>query len=256
MLVVAVLAVFASATSATEADGCTSCHANTATIAVHAALLPKHASATCVACHRGNGTSRDKTAAHANGPDELLAKERTGAACVVCHIAGSVAGTEAIVTGGRAYLSRGCNFCHLGAKGLGYAGVFAPPLFAIGGRGSAYLTQMLHEPKKIFPATVMPAYHLPEGEERALLAYLISLRGDFVPPAQPALSKQTCTSCHSAKAAGGKPHRCTWIKEESATLACKSCHKKDLPTGTAECMYIRERRKECGICHEGGIDGR
>lgn len=246
--------------SQTGVDGCTSCHASTATVAAHAALLPKHTQATCTACHRGDKNARDKAAAHAMGPEELLAKERTGAACVVCHVAGSVAGTEAIVSGGKIYLSRGCGFCHAGAMGLGYYGAFAPPLFAVGARGSQYLQNVIRNPKSVFPGTVMPAFKLPAAEERDLLAYLLSLRGDYIPPKRPALSKERCATCHIGQASPKKEsltnHRCGWIAEEKANLSCKRCHAQGVPASDRECLYIGERRKECGSCHEGGLDGR
>jgi hypothetical protein len=254
MSVVFVLAWLAAAPGA---DGCVSCHAETATVAVHAALLPRHAKVSCLGCHRGNGEAREKVAAHGFGVDELLFAERTGAACVACHVAGSVPGTEAIARGGRSYLERGCGFCHAGALGLGYVGAFAPPLFAVGSRGSEYLRSVLRAPKKTFPATVMPAYALPAAEERDLLAYLLSLRGDYIPPAQPAASKQRCATCHAEpKPKQAAAHRCAFILEERANLTCKRCHAGAVPKSQKECLYIYERRKECGRCHSGVIDGR
>jgi hypothetical protein len=238
--------------SAPDASGCVSCHVHTATIAAHASLSPKHTQLSCVSCHRGIGSAKEKNAAHASGPDELLSGDRTGAACVGCHIAGSVPGTEAVIRGGKIFLERGCNYCHATAK-LGV------PLNAAGGRGSEYLSAVIHTPKKIFPATIMPASHLGEKDMNAVLSYLLSQRIEIQRPAQPALSKLACVTCHATK----KPdtsqlakHECTQIIEEKKNLNCARCHASVVPASDRECLYIERRRHECTVCHEGAVDGR
>src|SRR5688572_3984671 len=143
-MVISLLALVLAGSAAGSAadDGCLSCHAHTATAAAHAALLPVHVDrvARCVECHRGEpAAAREVAAAHGNGPSALLADEAVAAACVGCHLAGSVAGTEPIVRGGRSYLERGCQLCHLGARGLGHRQAFGPPLTGIGARGAEYL---------------------------------------------------------------------------------------------------------------------
>jgi hypothetical protein len=133
-------------------------------------------------------------------------------------------------------------------------------LFTVGARGANYLTVVLRQPKRIFPETVMPSYKLAPDVERALLAYLLSLRGDYIPPKRPPQSKERCATCHAGAKAdptkGLAAHRCAWIAEERANLTCQKCHAKGVPAGDKECLYIRQQRSECGICHQGGIDGR
>jgi hypothetical protein len=224
--------VHATGPAAPDAEACARCHVNTASVAVHAA----HAKieTTCSGCHR------------AGSPES---------ACVVCHVAGSVAGTETLIRGGRIYLERGCALCHRAMYGLGNPAAFAPPLHAIASRGEAYLAAMLRDPKGIFPSTVMPAAKLDPASERALLVFLSSLRGDYVPPPQPALSKKTCASCHAGASRALTQHRCRFIRDERVELSCARCHAGGVPASERECLYIRQRRNECGVCHEGAIDG-
>lgn len=205
-----------------------------------------------MSCHRGVGTAKDKAAGHGQGPDELLRDARTGAACVTCHIAGGVPGTEAVIAGGKIYLERGCNYCHATAK-LGV------PLIAAGARGSGYLETVIHNPKKIFPETIMPASHVHGAQLESLLTYLLSLRADLAKPARPELSKVACAQCHATKkpdAAKLAKHECAFIKEEKQSLNCARCHANGVPSSTKECLYIERRRNECITCHEGGLDGR
>jgi hypothetical protein len=241
---------------------CGSCHDAVKDQGAHAKLKKGHEGLGCVDCHRGDPAATEKEAAHPTfGPDQLLAKARTGAACARCHVPGSVAGTEAVVAGGQIYLEQGCYLCHLGQHQLGNLAAFGPPLSTIGGRGTPYLQGMLQNPKATFKDTAMPSYqmalaHLP-GSEELLLTYLLSLREDLGKPARPALSGARCATCHQSRPADKTKlaaHRCQGIKRDVDHFRCASCHKKAIPSGDQECLYIEQRRQECGVCHQGGID--
>jgi hypothetical protein len=160
------------------------------------------------------------------------------------------------------YLSQGCQLCHVGGYKNGNLAAFAPPLSTIGGRGSPYLLGMLHDPKATFKDTVMPSYqltlkHAPE-KEIALVAYLMSLRADLPAPARPPKSGARCATCHAEKkpiAAELPAHRCRAILDEKSNWSCARCHKSGVPASDRECLYITQQRNQCGVCHEGGLDG-
>lgn len=256
------LATWAATPALAEGVPCGTCHDPLKGQARHEQQLKGHAGLACVDCHRGDPSAQAAEAAHPKtGPDQLLGKGRTGAACVRCHVAGSVPGTEVVIAGGRIYLEQGCYLCHLGQNRLGNLAAFGPPLPTIGGRGTPYLQGILHNPKATFKDTAMPSFemalqHRP-GSEEQLLTFLLSLREDLGKPTRPELSKKRCATCH----AGAKPdatalpkHRCVWIREDDRRVSCQGCHPKGVPSSARECLYLEQRRQECGVCHEGAVD--
>ncbi|MCK6551317.1 hypothetical protein L6R52_36115 [Myxococcota bacterium] len=248
------------------------CHVGTSTSAAHAALFgataseaaqTAHAELGCVACHGGDGSAKTEQAAHpVSGPRELLAREHTSASCAACHVPGEVPGMEPVVAGAQVFLELGCAFCHPGlAAPIGRA-TFAPTLQGINTRGAKLLAKVLRDPASVEPKSVMPAYgHVLDAspeKDRALMAYLLSLR--LTKPVRKVDHdpKVACVSCHATATPKTTPHanhRCAWIAAKKTEVTCARCHAGGVPASTDECLYIAERRRECGVCHEGGSLG-
>lgn len=236
---------------------CVPCHQNIAQSADHQKVTAAHKTpVSCVSCHRGSEQAATSSiAAHdAAGPNEVLRGRAIGAACVQCHVAGSLPETESVVRGGQVYLELGCRQCHL-ASGFGALDAFAPPLDTIGFRGRDALKKLLIE-RPPGPTVIMPSFagvfHHRADDGEALLDYLASLRGK-APPAVAAGA--ACVSCHkNSGKLSGADHECRWIVSSAKGLRCTNCH-KGVIEGSAECLYIGTLRKDCGACHSGALDG-
>jgi len=152
------------------------------------------------------------------------------------------------------YLEAGCHLCHSARGFSGVSTPFAPPLDAIGSRGAAYLERVLEEPAALFPKTVMPSYagllHTPQGG--LLIAYLLSLRGENTVKT-PRFAGAACASCHAAAQRGSKAHRCALIVRDRESFRCARCHA--VISGKGACLYVSQRRRDCGVCHPGELDG-
>jgi hypothetical protein len=238
---------------AAEPGACVTCHREMKR--EHVDLTNAHKDVACDACHLA-----DPGQTHEAPHPDVLVRKHTQAGCASCHVVGAVKGTEAIARGALLYNELGCQLCHRGAVGYGYPGAFGLPLNAIGHRGSKYLKTMLHDPTSVFKATVMPSFDRVLSRDRAmedaLLAYLLSLRGTEPPAKARHTASAPCVSCH----AGAKPidmiksHRCAFISENKEDLRCARCHAKGVPKTKNECLYIQQRRLDCGVCHSGDID--
>lgn len=248
-----------------QEEACSKCHHAGAERPGHKKLVGAHGATagealSCTSCHRGVGTARTASVAHAPGaPAEVLGRADAVASCGGCHLPGAVLGTERVVEGARVYLELGCHFCHR-AFGFGNAAAFAPPLDAVGLRGQSYLRDVVSKPSKFFPKTKMPAFetflsHEPK-QASALMAFLLSLDGR--PRKGPLSFTHQCSACHrpgQKPGAGVEPvlasHRCAWIKTARKDLACGRCHATLPEADGTECLYIDMRRRDCGVCHGG-----
>jgi hypothetical protein len=261
------LGLSGAAPPATEQCANETCHPKVKTS--HARLLgPKaHAEFGCARCHGGKADAPAAEAAHgATGePDEILRAPYAAAACAGCHVAGAVAGTEALVRGARVYQELGCQLCHR-AFGWGDAKAFAPALDFAGLHGAKFLAAEVAHPEQRNRSTVMPAFEhalaARGGEDqRALLTFLLSLRGE-ARPAPHVPSDASCNGCHagakpSAHSGAGPKHRCRFILDQKSELACARCHPKGPPSSEKECLFVLERKRDCGVCHalSGGPGG-
>ena len=227
-------------------------------LAPHPPILAAHALERdgCVACHGGAGRALDRGAAHpADGPEELRRGALVAAGCPRCHAPGSVPGDRLVVDGIFAFAELGCIACHRAGR-VDATSEFGPDLSTIGRRGSAYLRRVTKEPGKLFPGTKMPDFTpvlADKGREEALLAYLLSLRGEPTRrPARDAQAALPCGACHAGGAPQGAPHRCVFIRERAAELGCARCHPAGAPRTGRECPFVLKHRFVCGACHEGG----
>jgi hypothetical protein len=227
-------------------------------LAPHPPILAQHALERdgCVACHGGAGRALDRGAAHPkDGPEELRRGPLVAAGCPRCHAPGSVPGDRLVVDGIFTFVDLGCISCHRAGR-VDATSEFGPDLSAIGLRGSAYLRRVTKEPGKLFPGTKMPDFTpvlADKGREEALLAYLLSLRGEARRrPARDAQAALPCGACHVGGAPQGAPHRCVFILERKAELGCARCHPAGAPRTGRECPYVLKHRFICGACHEAG----
>lgn len=243
-----------------EPSTCETCHADTAKRTEHQNLTEKHVGQGCVSCHGGDDTQKDAAAAHAqSGPKGMLPRPHTNASCTRCHLPGAVKGTEDLVAGARTYQDLGCPYCH-NSSGYGSPERWSPALTQVGHRGPAYLKQMLNTPYQILPGTRMPSFTSKwkdnPARETALVTYLLTLRGE--PRAQGrTLAKERCATCHAkdgVKKDRITSHRCVELADPKKELSCVRCHPKGAPVSDRECLYVRQRQLDCGVCHMGEGD--
>lgn len=189
----------------------------------------------------------------------MLPAAHTAASCARCHLPGSVPGTEALVSGARTYQDLGCPFCHQIA-GYGAFEAWALPLDAVGHRGATYLSQMLNTPYEVFPGTRMPSFTVKwkdaPARESNLVSYLLTLRGEPRPKGRVPVH-QACASCHASKSTDKSQisgHRCVELADPKKELSCQRCHPGGVPESERECLYVTQRRFDCGVCHVGERD--
>lgn len=205
--------------------------------------------------------------------------------CTTCHVGAEVLGAQV-------YLELACAFCHGTVAGTPSSPPLGPPLVAPAAAGWERMVSVIRAPHTLYPGTVMPGYAeiLDRAPERAtaLLIYLHGLEqasrgpgpsGDAADPpgegarlgSQPRASSLSeakgaqvaCTSCHLPSgarrvAAEARAHTCPLLTSARAELTCARCHgASPLPRAegpAVECLYLRERRRDCGVCHSGAID--
>lgn len=255
LLVVSLIA--APSSGRAESSACEPCHADVAKKAEHSKLTALHPGESCTGCHGGDSTAKEASAAHASsGAKLMLPAALTSASCARCHLPGAVPGTELLVAGARAYQELGCPFCHK-IEDYGSTEKWAMPLGQIGHRGPGYLKQMLNTPFEVFPGTRMPSFTVkwkakPE-RETALIGYLLSLRAEPRGKGR-VLASAPCGRCHAkeeTKKDEIASHRCPELAAPDKDLSCARCHPKGAPESDRECLYVRQRRFDCGVCHMG-----
>jgi len=147
--------------------------------------------------------------------------------------------------GALVYVEQGCVACHA-PPGIGRP-AFAPDHAAVGHQGAGRLREVIRHPEGFHAGTIMPAYHLAEGDERDLLAYLASRKGG-PPAAAPAEAARPCASCHAARAPADFEHGCAYLAARAEELSCARCHDR-VPEGD-RCDFVEAHRALCPVCHE------
>lgn len=150
--------------------------------------------------------------------------------------------------GALVYVEQGCVACHA-PPGIARPS-FAPDHAAVGLQGPERLREVIRHPEAFHPGTIMPAYDLPEGDERDLVAYLSSRKGGR-PAAAPPAAKKTCASCHATTAPAAPAdfeHGCAFIAARQKELSCARCHDR-VPEGD-RCAFVESHRALCPVCHE------
>lgn len=246
--------------AAAEPSRCEGCHEETMQRADHQGLLERHAGQACTACHGGDASADQAKTAHVSaGPESLLPRAHTVASCARCHLPGAVPGTEALVAGARTFQDLGCPFCHH-AGGYGSTEAWSPSLEVIGLRGPEHLKRALNTPYQLFRDTRMPSFTVkwkrePERES-TLISYLLTFRGGPRPRGRVSVH-EPCAVCHGVSGVDRSRidgHRCLELADPKKELDCQRCHPKGPPRSERECLYVRQRRLDCGACHMGERD--
>ena len=235
-------------------ERCLTCHLDEKSLTarpLHAQHPPHRVG--CVACHGGSGRSLEISAAHPRtGPNELRRGTFVQAGCGRCHTPGAVPGDRAVVEGLYLFTDLGCMACHRTGS-VGAVAEFGPDLTTVGLRGSEYLRRVIRDPAKLFPGTKMPGFApalAEKSREEALISYLLTLRGE------PGLREPNvrvyvpCIACHGGASPLGQPHRCVYLRERGAVLACQRCHGKSPPASVRPCPVVESHRFMCNACHE------
>jgi len=219
----------------------------------------------CSTCHGGVGRALAVDAAHTllgtARRDPLLARPYAAASCTRCHVAGAVSGGAAAARGAELFLSLGCAVCHSpAAEGRGGFDV-GPDLHRAARRDLAELRLILREPSRRGADSRMPAFAASfAGDDDPALADLLTyVIGLSLPPSCPLptsvarLVAAPCTTCHAdvqGRASGRFVHRCVYLNDRRAALACAGCHAGALPAPLqGECPVIRTQRSACAACH-------
>lgn len=142
------------------------------------------------------------------------------------------------------YLELGCVACHV-PPGVARP-AFAPDHSAVGLLGEARLREVIRQPERAHPGTIMPAYRLDEEDEADLVAFLSARRSGLPAPA-PVAATKPCASCHAAGAETGAGHRCAYLADRRDELACVRCH-ETVPSGE-RCAFVESHRPSCTVCH-------
>lgn len=252
--------LFAAPPATAEPSKCETCHAETLKRPAHQAVVSKHPGEACTICHGGEPSATEAKLAHpTSGAATLLPKAHTVAACARCHLPGAVPGTEALVLGARTFQDLGCPYCH-NVSGYGSTESWSPSLEAIGHRGIEHLRTALNTPHELFPNTRMPSFTVkwqkhPE-RETALISYLLGFRGEPRPSGRVS-AREDCRACHGAGKVDRSridAHRCVELADPKKELECQRCHAKGVPQSERECLYVSQRRFDCGACHMGERD--
>ena len=183
-----------------EVDRCMSCHQGVELPRFKDAPQPftthpgnhidpdRHVSDTfgCVICHEGQGVGLTVKEAHGenhhNWMKPLLAGSRAESSCEACHPMKSDVAKDAVMEdapsfsrGRSIYLNNNCLGCHL-LKGFERDAGIGPILTKINTKSNpAWAAAWIKKPKAYLPKTVMPDFELPDGEIKAITAYLFSL---------------------------------------------------------------------------------
>jgi hypothetical protein len=266
------------ATCGGELDRCLTCHVGALRQDLTAAAIPEpyrsHATSLaahpphrfgCTSCHGGVGRALTSIAAHAlpgtSGADPLMKGPSLEASCARCHLPGEVSGTERLVRGASLFMKLGCGMCHSLARGGRGAWDDGPDLRTLGRRGLDELKQSLFEPKADFAESTMPSYETSLKEHPDELTDLLVFVSSLTLPRLPSCATRaatgqdalavSCSTCHiGERAAARLQHRCVYLQERRAELACAGCHKGTvLAERSGDCPVVQAHRPACVACH-------
>ncbi len=172
----------------------------------------------CTPCHGGDGRATTTAAAgHQPGPDviePMVSPVGREARCGVCHREVEVAGAPHLSEGRKLLKDRGCVACH-DVPGIALDQPFGEALDSVGDKSSrAWLVRWLTNPNQVRPGTKMPRFRLSDADTDQLATFLLSLRREGLPAADPLnegdpeagrslFGQARCTTCHSLKGKGG-----------------------------------------------------
>lgn len=131
---------------------------------------------------------------------------------ILLALSGCSGETDELRAGREAFLAAGCASCHR-VGGLG--GNTGPDLTLVGvRRGAEWLDLWLKDPRAWKSDALMPNLRLADGERKAVVRYLSSLKGeagwtaaaDAAEPGRAVYRRAGCVACHGPNGSGGHPN--------------------------------------------------